>query len=79
MLIEASRQKMLGNWAEATVLYHDAITVDPENDAAHFELAKIHAMQGQFDDALNCTNGSEAVPAKSILPLCPGRYLCAFQ
>jgi tetratricopeptide (TPR) repeat protein len=52
MLIEASRQKMLGNWAEATVLYHDAITVDTENDAAHFELAKIHAMQGQFEDAL---------------------------
>ncbi len=52
MLIEASRQKMLGNWSEATVLYHDAITVDPENDAAHFELAKIHAMQGEFEDAL---------------------------
>ncbi len=52
MLIEASRQKMLGNWSEATVLYHDAITVDPDNDAAHFELAKIHAMQGQFEDAL---------------------------
>ncbi len=53
MLIEASRQKMLGNWSEATVLYHDAITVDPDNDAAHFELAKIHAMQGQFEDALS--------------------------
>lgn len=51
ILIEASKQKILGNWAEATVLYHDAISADPENDAAHFELAKIHAMEGQLDDA----------------------------
>lgn len=53
MLIEASKQKVLGNISQATVLYHDAITVDPGNDAAHFELAKIHAMKGQFDDALS--------------------------
>lgn len=59
VLIEASRQKMLGNWNQATVLYHDALTIDPENDAAHFELAKIHAMQGQFNDAL--TYAQEAV------------------
>ncbi len=52
LMIEASKQKMLGNWAQATVLYHDAVTADPGNDAAHFELAKIHAMQGAFEDAL---------------------------
>ena len=53
MLIEAARQKALGNWSQATVLYHDAVTADPGNDAAHFELARIHAMQGQFEDALS--------------------------
>lgn len=52
LMIEAGKQKMLGNWAQATVLYHDAVTADPGNDAAHFELAKIHAMQGAFEDAL---------------------------
>jgi tetratricopeptide (TPR) repeat protein len=52
MLIEASKQKMLGNWSQAAVLYHDAIGVDPGNDAAHFELSKIHASQGEFEDAL---------------------------
>ena len=53
LLIEAGKQKMLGNWAQATVLYHDAVTADPGNDAAHYELAKIHAMQGAFSDALS--------------------------
>lgn len=53
LLIEAARQKTLGNWPQATVLYHDAVNADPANDAAHFELARIHAMQGQFEDALS--------------------------
>lgn len=53
LLIEAARQKNLGNWSQATVLYHDAVNADPANDAAHFELARIHAMQGQFQDALS--------------------------
>ena len=52
LLIEATRQKNLGNWQQATILYHDAVTADPGNDAAHFELARIHAMQGEFNDAL---------------------------
>lgn len=52
LLIDAARQKTLGNWPQATLLYDQAISVDPENDAAHYELAKIHAMQGEFEDAL---------------------------
>lgn len=52
ILVEATRQKILGNLPQAVVLYYEAIKKDPRNDAAHFELAKIHAMQGQFEDAL---------------------------
>ncbi|MFO7998331.1 MAG: tetratricopeptide repeat protein [Bacteroidales bacterium] len=52
VMIEAARQKMLGNLPEAISLYDQATQFDPGNDAAHYELAKIHAMQGQFDDAL---------------------------
>jgi hypothetical protein len=33
-LIEATRQKILGNWPQAIVLYLDAIKKDPQNDAA---------------------------------------------
>ncbi|MEE4177236.1 MAG: tetratricopeptide repeat protein [Bacteroides sp.] len=52
ILIEATRQKILGNWPQAIVLFLDAIEKDPGNDAAYFELAKAHAMQGEFEDAL---------------------------
>ncbi len=52
LLIEASRQKMLGNTSRAITKYHDAIQKDPENDAAHYELAKLHAQNGEYEDAL---------------------------
>lgn len=52
ILVEATRQKILGNWPQAIVLYLDAIKKDPRNDAAYYELAKAHAMQGEFEDAL---------------------------
>jgi tetratricopeptide (TPR) repeat protein len=52
LLIDGSRQKALGNWSKAIVHYHDAIGMDPGNDAAHFELARLHVMEEQLDDAL---------------------------
>lgn len=52
LLVEATRQKILGNWQQAVVLYFDAVKKDPRNDGAFFELAKAHAMQGEFADAL---------------------------
>ena len=52
ILVEATRQKILGNWPQAIVLFLDAIEKDPGNDAAYFELAKAHAMQGEFEDGL---------------------------
>ncbi|MBW6499018.1 MAG: tetratricopeptide repeat protein [Bacteroidales bacterium] len=52
ILVEATRQKILGNWPQAVVLYLEATKKDPRNDAAFFELAKAHAMQGEFADAL---------------------------
>ncbi len=52
LLIEANRQKILGNRSRAAVLFDDAIRKNPRNDAAYYELSKIHAMHGEFDDAL---------------------------
>jgi tetratricopeptide (TPR) repeat protein len=50
-LIEASKQVMLGNIANAILLYAQAAEVDPRNSAALYELAKLHAQQGFMDDA----------------------------
>jgi tetratricopeptide (TPR) repeat protein len=66
IMIDAARQKMLGNWPQATLLYDQAVSADPENDAAHYELAKIHAMQGAFQDALTY--------AKTAAELSPGNH-----
>ncbi|MDR4988688.1 MAG: tetratricopeptide repeat protein [Bacteroidales bacterium] len=52
ILIEASRHKMLGNINQAASLYADAIEKDPGNDAAMFELSKIHTRRGDFEKAL---------------------------
>ncbi len=52
LLIDASRQKMLDNNSKAITLYHDAIQKDPSNDAAHYELARLHAQSGEYEDAL---------------------------
>ncbi len=51
MLIEGSRQKMLGNEARAISLFHQATQKDPTNDAAFYELAMLHAMAGEMEDA----------------------------
>jgi tetratricopeptide (TPR) repeat protein len=65
ILVEATRQKILGNWPQAVVLYYEAIKKDPRNDAAHFELAKIHAMQGQFEDALKYAKQAAEIDPKN--------------
>jgi tetratricopeptide (TPR) repeat protein len=51
LLIDATKQRILGNWANAVVLYAEAVKRDPSNSAAFFELAKIHAQQGHLSDA----------------------------
>lgn len=50
-LIEAGKQKMLGNYSSAILLYAEAVKVDPANSAAYYELAKLHAEQGYMEDA----------------------------
>jgi tetratricopeptide (TPR) repeat protein len=51
LLIDATKQRILGNWANAVLLYAEAVKRDPSNSAAFFELAKIHAQQGHLKDA----------------------------
>ncbi len=60
-LVEAARQKMLGNWSQAAALYHEAARIDPRNDAALYSLAKIHAMNGDFDTALDYARGATSL------------------
>ena len=56
LLIEGKRQKTLGNLERAIVSFDDAIAKDPNNDAAYFELSRVHATLQAFEDALRYAN-----------------------
>lgn len=49
--IEAGKQEMLGNTANAIVLYAEAASIDPDNSAALYKLARLHAQRGYLQDA----------------------------
>jgi tetratricopeptide (TPR) repeat protein len=52
LLIEGTRQKVKGNIESAILHYAEAVEKDPTNCAAFYELAKIHALAGEYSDAL---------------------------
>lgn len=63
LLIEGAQQKMLDNPEEAIERFIEATEADPENDAAHYELAKAYAKQGDYEEALrHAQNATELSP-----------------
>jgi len=56
-------KKEIGNFAEALVLFEDAIEIDPNDAAAHYELARTLALLGRTDEALvEATIATKAKP-----------------
>ncbi len=49
---DASRLKVLGNFQEAIKKFEECISIDPNNDAALYEIAKIYNQMGKNKDAL---------------------------
>jgi tetratricopeptide (TPR) repeat protein len=66
MLVEATRHRLLGELAQAVVLYHEATRLNPANDAAHFELARLHAAQGQLNDAIGFARQAAALDPANV-------------
>lgn len=58
VFIDANREKLLGNYDEAVVLYKKALTLDPTDGASMFELARIYAKQKKLDQALYYAEGA---------------------
>ena len=50
--LNASKEKILGNWNTAAELYADVIRKDPQNAAAMYELSNVYVEQKKFTDAL---------------------------
>jgi tetratricopeptide (TPR) repeat protein len=61
--LEGVREKMIGNYGKAEVLFKKVVDKDPTNDAAYFELAKIQAKSEQIDNAL--VNAEKAIKLDS--------------
>lgn len=51
--LSAERERLLGNSNEALRLYRECLLLDPKNDGALYESAKLLAANGQKDAALN--------------------------
>ena len=66
LLIDGSKQKMLGNFTNAIVLYAEALERNPLNSAAAYELAKLHAQQGHVRDAENFIKHAIRVEPENI-------------
>ncbi len=52
IFIDASKEKILGNYQEALNLYSLCIKNDPNNSAAYFDVATIYSNNGQYKDAV---------------------------
>ena len=51
-LTEATKQKLFGNFQQAAALYQTCIEVNPQSDAAHFQLAGMFMMARDLEGAI---------------------------
>lgn len=60
-LTEATKQKLFGNFKQAAVLYQKCLEVNPNSDAAAFQLAGIYMMAQDFDNAQKLTKKATSI------------------
>ena len=52
MYINASKEKMLGNYETAAAMYKECTKINPKEPAPYYEMANIFSMVGRTDMAL---------------------------
>ncbi len=52
LLIEANLERLMGNYDKSIKLYEDLLKEDPANDAAYYELARLHDVKGTDEEAV---------------------------
>jgi len=60
-LTEATKQKLFGNFKQAAVLYQKCLEVNPNSDAAAFQLAGIYMMAQDFENAKKLTKKANTI------------------
>jgi tetratricopeptide (TPR) repeat protein len=51
--MNGTREKLLGNFDKAMEYFIVSVELDPKNDASYYEMARIYAMTGDFNTAVN--------------------------
>ena len=63
MFIDAVKERLNENYDQAETMLHQVIAVEPDHDAAHYELAVIYMLKGRVQEAL-----AEALQAERLDP-----------
>jgi len=50
--LDASKERILGNWDKAAASYKKVLEIDPNHDASMYELARIYLSEGRAEDAI---------------------------
>jgi len=52
LFIDATKERILGNFRQAITLYHQCLSLNPNHDPSLYELARLYRMQGGVIEAL---------------------------
>ncbi len=78
LLIEANLERILGNYDKSIKLYEQVLKDDATNDAAYYELARLHDVKGADDEAIRFAKKAVDLARKTIgttgfWPICISR------
>lgn len=63
VFIDANRERLLGNYDESLALYERVLKDDRDNDAAHYEMARLYEIKEEFEKAIKSVQKAmELVP-----------------
>ena len=63
--VEGIKQKMKGNFGEAIDKFEDAIEINPESDAANYQISRIAALRRDYENALKYGNRAAMIDKKN--------------
>jgi tetratricopeptide (TPR) repeat protein len=66
IFIDASKEKILGNFENAVYLFKEVLKRDEKNDAALYELARIYSVQEKNDKALHSIKEALSVAPENV-------------
>jgi tetratricopeptide (TPR) repeat protein len=66
IFIEATKQRILGNYDKAANLYNQCLDLNPDDAASMFELSKLFLLQNRIDQAIQLAKGASEIDPGNI-------------